>query len=466
MSEPLTASDILADAAFPELKEHVVRTTGLAYIADRDADLAQRLHRRLAARGCRTCGEYLRHLRAPGSDAEQEALVQELTIGETYFFRFQEQFDALRERVIPQLLERNRESRRLRIWSAGCATGPEPYTLSILLREEFGAALRGWDVEILGTDLNTAFLRQADAGSYGEWALRSLPATRRASYFARAGNEWTVRAPYREWVRFQPHNLVEHPFPPPAASGLVDLILCRNVMIYFDQATIQQVIRRFAAALTEGGWLVIGHAEMTADVESILRPVQAGQVVFYQKAPVSEVSGQPPVPPPIFALPRGAAPKPAAPSPAHIRTRKAVPARPASSVSKQPADLSQLRALADRGDWRAAADCGRRLVEAEPLNADAQFYLALVLESAGESEAAEQSLRRAVYLQRSHALAHYHLGRLLTGRKGAGAGRKALENALHAVSHLPDDAPLAGGELTAGELRRAVDAQMRAEASR
>src|SRR5438270_533851 len=151
----MTAAPLSMDPDYLRLKGHVIAATGLAYYADKDADLGARLARRLQARGRPDCGSYL-DLLTGGSEGEAEldALIADLTIGETFFFRHREVFDALRDIVLPDLIERNRASRQLRIWSAGCSTGAEPYSVSILLRRDLAARLEGWDVTLVGTDIN------------------------------------------------------------------------------------------------------------------------------------------------------------------------------------------------------------------------------------------------------------------------------------------------------------------------
>ncbi|HXE71486.1 MAG TPA: protein-glutamate O-methyltransferase CheR, partial [Candidatus Nitrosotenuis sp.] len=236
------AARLLADPAFSALKAFILEATGLVYYADRDEDLALRLQRRMMQLSLPDCGSYFSHLRAPGSE-EMDRLVTELTIGETYFFRHPEQFQALRQRALPDILERARSTRRLRIWCAACATGPEPYSLSILLRREMGLALAGWKISILGTDINKEFLAQARRARFPDWSLRGLDEDLRQACFRREGAEWVLDPAYCEGVFFQYHNLVRHPFPS-VVEGLCafDLIFCRNVMIYFDRQICSRLV--------------------------------------------------------------------------------------------------------------------------------------------------------------------------------------------------------------------------------
>ena len=176
-----TVQDILADSAFGRLKALVIETTGMAFYRDKSADLAQILLARMTELGILGCETYLERLTRDGG--EMDALVAELTIGETYFFRHKEQFDALRDIILPDIIERNRSSRRLRIWSAGCATGPEPYSIAIMLEREFGSRIADWHVTVLGTDINQKFLTRARDGRYDQWAFRAMSDDMRATCF-------------------------------------------------------------------------------------------------------------------------------------------------------------------------------------------------------------------------------------------------------------------------------------------
>jgi len=266
----MNVSAILHDPAYQTLKDHVLDHTGLRYYEGKDEDFATRLARRFTALGVSTCAAYLgrleKDLRA-GSDkpSELNALIGELTIGETYFFRQREHFDLLRTTIVPDLLERNRESRQLRIWSAGCAIGAEPYSVAMVLWPEFAAQLAGWDVLLLGTDINVDFLAQAREGEFSRWHLRDLPPEERDCCFVQAGSRWRLATHIRQRVTFRHHNLTDE-FSHPAGDGLpFDLILCRNVIIYFASDRIRALAQQFYNLLKPGGWLLQGHAEYSSE---------------------------------------------------------------------------------------------------------------------------------------------------------------------------------------------------------
>jgi len=476
VSPSAAVAAIMADPAFSRLKAHVVESTGLAYFVPRDADLAARLLRRMLATECADCGRYLSLLLHP-EGAEREALVRELTIGETHFFRYQEQFEALRDHVFPAILHRNRHERRLRIWSAGCATGPEPYSLAILLEREFGAALANWHVSILATDLNQEFLQRAQAGVFAEWALRGLSEELRRDCFRHTDAGWRIEDAYRRWTTFQYHNLVTDPAPKSPMDGAAfDLVLCRNVMIYFNEETIRTVLSSLHGALQPDGWLLVGHAEGNQEwFRSFHARALPGTAVYQRKATGHQsgaaLSGTParrtPVDAPVEA---SRSPDPFGPMLAwrpHPLDGAPVtdPAPDPPAPQPVPDGVGEVRGHANRGAWQDAEESSRRLLADEPLNAKAHFYRGLTLLHQGDAVAAEAALRRAIFLESDLALAYYHLGLLLVGRGDTNGASRAFRNTLRALAGTPDDALLDGNDLTAARLREAVESQVRSLAA-
>jgi chemotaxis protein methyltransferase CheR len=425
---------VLADPRFPDLKRYVLARTGLAYYADKNEDLAARLARRMSALHVSDALSYLQTLQGGmAGDHEMERLVGELTVGETYFFRQVEHFDLLRGAIIPALLQQNAGSRRVRIWSAGCATGEEPYSIAILLEREFGARLTGWNVSILGSDINSEFLTRAKEARYTEWAFRATPHEIREQCFHRQGKAWILRPEYRRRVTFQRLNLASQQAML-AFSGMFDLILCRNVMIYFAADLIQGTVERFWEALLPDGWLIVGHAEFHPTVFSKFARVSVGHASAYRKsAPDLE-----PEPEPERWWP-----------PAPILRNKPLPAAAAPVALATPpsaATLRQVRDLADRGSWQAAAALGRQLTESDPLSAPAHFTLGLISESIGAPAGAERALRRAIYLDRGFALAHYHLATCLQSAGKPEQARKSFENVVQLLADRPADERIEHGD--------------------
>lgn len=441
-----TQSRILTDPLFGQLKEKVIRYSGLAYYQDKDDALADAVGHRLEACGVDDCSEYFHYL-GSGSPEELDQLVGLLTIGETFFFRHRQLFQAVRDVVIPDLLVRRQETRRLRVWSAACSNGPEVYSLSILLRRDLGYRLGGWDWTIRGTDIDYESLGTARLGVYDEWAFRSNPPEFREQCFVLEGSRWSVRPEYRRGVSFEYHNLVE---PTGEHPPVYDLILCRNVMIYFTEAIVEQVIGRLHDSLAPGGWLLVGHSETQSRAFRSFRTVNTPGAVLHQK-----VSDAP------FDLALGEDTSVAAVRSCSPPNAKSAAPPAESSVLPEPVEL--LRSLMDRGDWEGAGKLCAKELDGSRLDASLHYLHAVIVEQFGNTRQAQESLKQAIYLDRRFVLAHYQLGALHQKTGDVEGAKRCFRNAQRILCELDDAAGLKGAEdVTVGELRGLVAARVAA----
>jgi chemotaxis protein methyltransferase CheR len=448
------AEDLPSDPGWTRLKEYLIARTGLDYYADKDVDLARRIHGRLAEIGASDCAAFLRFLREDSrGPVEMDALIGRIAIGETYFFRHREHFDAIRDVVLPDIEGRNGSGRHLRVWCAGCADGAEPYSLAILLRHELAG---DWQTAVLATDIGRQYLASKSEGKFEAWSLRATPESIREACFERQGRQWILRPEYREGISFERHNLASDSFPPAAHGGAFDLIVCRNVMIYFAPELMRRVILQFHDCLAPGGWLLVGPSEPNMTDFAAFRTVNAPGVTLYQKPVAALVQ---PVAAAVSFIPAIA---PLADAPARLPLESSTSSTPASTPASTRAStpsLDELRALANEGDWDNALRCGRRLAQSEKFNPLVHFHFGLALEQAGQPAAAELSLRKAIYLDRGWAPAHFHLGVLLRTRGDLLRAERSFNNALAALAAEPPtrvilvdrDGPGAGG-VTAAEL--------------
>ncbi|AWN54057.1 protein-glutamate O-methyltransferase CheR [Methylobacterium sp. 17Sr1-1] len=465
----------LGDPAFAALKARLVARTGHHYYADKDDLLWERVGRRMRARGVPDPAGYL--LLLEESEAEWAALEAEITIGETFFFRYAEQFAALRGTILPERIAARGEERRLRIWSAGCSTGPETHSVGIVLHELLGDRLPDWRIGLTGTDINRDVLAVARRAVYGAWALRTLGAEERARYFRPGPREGTfaLRPEFRGLARFEPQNLMSL-LDGTASLALTDydLILCRNVLIYFHPDVVQALVRALAQRLRPGGWLLLGHAEPNPAFAEFLEPVSLPGTAAYRRPDDGEMpdfaSAQglvrglvpglaEPVPDWVPLLPP-ALPTPETPLASETVACKTPPPRP---VTTKPAPiasdspLATVRALADAGDLEASWRACRAALGQDPTDPRLRYYEGLLARARARPDEAERAFRGALYLDKEFVMAHYHLGLTLIAAGRAEAGRRAVANALRLAARLPAGAELPEGDgLTAADLSGAA----------
>ncbi len=463
----LVCSAVVNDSEFPRLKAYLIEATGLSYYADKNADLASRIAERWPVVQVANCLQYLKRLQDPRTGpAELDQLVEILTIGETYFFRHTELFDALRDVVLPEVIRNNSHQRRLRIWSAGCSTGAEAYSISIMLQREFASQLTDWDVEILGTDINRRFLAEAHAGRYGEWAFRSTPESIRRECFLPSDGKWSIAPAYRRGVSFRFHNLVQHPFPS-LPHGLVafDVILCRNVTIYFDQAIVMRLVKQFYETIAPTGWLLVGHSEPNVELYNVFETINTGGAVLYRKGQL-EAFPQVNVEPIAWSPPEIASSivLPAAPA-FQEKPRTTIPKESPPEDSKD--ELSRVCEFADQGQLVQALQLCETLFPKRRLDPVTHFHHGLILEQLDRVEEAELALRRALYLDRNHLATHYHLALLLQRHGRLAEAKREFQNTLALLTDQPghQSIPETDG-LSAADLVTLVHLQLGDDATR
>jgi chemotaxis protein methyltransferase CheR len=208
-------------------------------------------------------------LKAPDAEALTVEVVEAMTTNESLFFRDKSPFEQFRDTILPALIKARAASRRIRIWCAAAATGQEPYTIAIILRE-MNKELRGWRVEILATDLSTGVLEKAKSGVYSQFEVqRGLPVTMLIKYFSQTGEMWQIAPELRAMVQFKSANLL-HDF---SSLGAFDVVFCRNVLLYFDQETKVGVLGRLVASVEPDGYLALGAAETVVGLTAAFKPM-------------------------------------------------------------------------------------------------------------------------------------------------------------------------------------------------
>ncbi len=282
MTPPPRDAVCLSEEEFRLLRELVHEHCGLTFGEEMRCLLERRLLPRLEALGLASFRDYHHLLRHdPGRQAELEEAVDLLTTNETYFYRTPFQLEAFSKEILPACAAARAKERRLRIVSAGCSTGEEAYTLAVLVRD--ARLFEEWDVEVIGADISRRCLASAEAGAYGEHAFRNPESEPMRRWFRLRGGKWVVDDAIKRMVRFTRENLLD----PRALASVsqVDVLFCRNVMIYFDLPVRRRVLRRFHEALREGGWLLLGHSESLLNVTVDFEIVHLRSELVYRKPP-------------------------------------------------------------------------------------------------------------------------------------------------------------------------------------
>ena len=488
-TQPLGYGDYLR---FSKLAEE---RFGLRFSQKRRAELERGVKQAFAASTCADLDEYYHLLQDPESSViHTERLINALTISETHFFRDAGQFEALRQHVLPQIIERRRPLRTMRIWSAGCASGEEPYSIAILLREIL-PDIDEWAVTILATDLNTEALARARKATYGNWAFREEQAKQLQSrYFRKQDGRYRPIPEVQRMVTFNQLNLAEPAYPDYATNTtFMDLILCRNVTIYFAEETTRQIVARFYDALIHGGWLVVGHSEHS------LVTYQRYQVHNFPGAILYQRTGHP------TELPKNWLPQPKE-APRIIKAPAPIPVdiqpdlRPPSIVMSPPEEeekvdpLEQARELlefghseeardvllelakskpshasayellgqayANLGCWEDAERWCREAIQVNKLALNAYYTLALVLQHQGQVAQAIDAMKKVVYIDRHYVPAHFGLADLYHADDQLSRALKSLDNASRLLERRAEEAPVVGAEgITVGRLREAIARQ-------
>jgi chemotaxis protein methyltransferase CheR len=332
---------------------------------------------------------------AGGDGAELERLINSATVGLTWFFRDPDQLAA-----VGQLMREHRPGRPLEVWVAGCATGEDAWSLAMI------AAANRRDVNVLGTDINSEFLEIARHAEYGGWSRRNLPAECAQYLLPTAPDRFVVAPSLRRRVRFCRHNLMERAPAPSGALGF-DLVVCRNVLIYFFPPQAAATVERLARSLAPDGYLVLGPNEMASATSGLLRllPV-AGRWLFTRQS-AAATAAWPSSPPPPLRLPPAAAPSSRAPSPVPPGTL-VPPPPPAEAI-----DLAELQRRAHQrhadGQLADALQLYGQLLAYDPLAAEARAFLGIVHYKTGDIAAAAVALRAALFLDPEMWIAAFYL---------------------------------------------------------
>jgi len=271
---------ILSDELFDKFVKLIYMKTGIFFDRNKKYYIQKRVEKRAEALEIETLSEYYHMLKFSNNSSEFEKLINELTINETYFFRDFPQLRNFAEDVLPVVVKEKRNSKKIKVWSAACSTGEEPYTLSIILQEMLDKP-EEWELQILASDINTEVLQFARIGLYESRAVKDVPPEYLEKYFTKRNDKYLVNLNVRRPVVFKRINLVcENEM---SSVNGCDFIFCRNCLIYFDDESRRKVVSSLYEALNPGGFIFLGYSESVGRISSAFKVQRIGDTIVYSK---------------------------------------------------------------------------------------------------------------------------------------------------------------------------------------
>nr|WP_290222297.1 CheR family methyltransferase [Trichocoleus desertorum] len=422
---------------------------------------------------------------SPQSDREWQELVILLTTGESYLFRDQGQNNLLRNKILPEIISYQRNLKiqqgkpkaSLKVWSAGCSTGEEAYSLAILINELLPRQ-DDWNITILGTDINSEVIQKAQQGIYSSWSFRVVNAELQKQHFSQTKLGWEIDTKIRQMVKFSAGNLIQDKFPNSLSNICdLDLILCRNVFIYFDAAAIATVLTKFHDSLRPGGYLMTGHAELCNQELSQFNAQILPESIIYQR-PISAPSPQAKQPEQPRSLPSPEpTPQRSPVSPIPEKTQAALyqaALKQAEKLVKEGAYVLALQATnqaikhdpssfeayylaaqayANLGQYQKAQDCCQQAINLKASSVKPYYLLAKIAEEQGDIELAKSILRKIIYLDPKAIAAYLDLGSIYNQEGDFVRARKMRNTALDLLRQVSPHATIEYQEqLVASEL--------------
>jgi chemotaxis protein methyltransferase CheR len=468
----------LDSSLLSDFSRFVEMSMGLHFPTERHRDLERDICGAAREFGYQDAESFIKWLlSSPLSHDQIEMLASHLTVGETYFFRDMGSFDALSEQVLPELIRsRKRTDQRLRIWSVGCSTGEEAYSIAILLDKTI-PDLKDWSITILATDINPDFLNKAAEGVYTDWSFRDAPQWVKERYFTKTKYGFEVLRRIRKMVTFAYHNLAADHYPTLANNtSAMDVIFCRNVLMYFSRERALEVVLRLNRCLMDDGWLVINPIESSLAKPPFFEGVRFPGATLYkktssrvQKAAIRDreicVTGERGKGSTEKGIDEKRRPQKGEPGKrrkdgqAWIRSVAVSPEpRPAHPPAQEDIPLSALaRAAADRGELSKALELCEKAIDADKLNPSLYYLQATILQEIGRASEAATSLKRAIYIDQDFVLAHFALGHLMHQREKYREAEKCFENACSLLESYGDgEMPPESEGISAGRLMEVI----------
>ena len=483
-----------------QFSHYIAEHIGLHFPRERWKDLERNTGNAAKELGFKNSEAFIEYaLTSSLSSRQADILASNLTVGETYFYREKKAFDALENYILPELLaSRGSNGRNIRLWSAGCCSGEEPYSLAIALNEMI-PDLKKWNVSILATDINPRFLKKAVQAVYGEWSFREAPGWLKEKYFTKTKDKsYEIKPHIKKMVTFAHLNMAEDVYPSLLNNtNAMDIIFCRNMLMYFTPEHNKKAIHKLHNCLVDGGWLIVSSVEASPVFRSLLNTTSYKGLTVYRKnraAPPEPAAVEIPfefdfsaaaeaeAPPLPWEQPQAAAPaeekETATPEAAPYEEALALyqqglysevtdnlPLAPGGQADPRTAPL-MARACANQGKLADALEWCTKAISEDKLSHILYYLQATILEEKGDFEAASACLKKALYLDQDFILAHIALGNLMLKKQKTAQADKHLKNAISLLKAYPEEGVVPESEgMTAGRLMDIINSTRYVEKS-
>ncbi len=468
----------IPDDLLLKLRESLNSIIGMNFPRERFCDLERGIRSAAKDFGFKDAESCIRWLiNSPLTRKQIEILASNFTVGETYFFREKRSFEVLEEQILHDLIRlRSNKEKNIRIWSAGCSTGEEPYSIAILLNKMI-PDLVDWNITILATDINPCFLQKATEGVYNEWSFRETHGWIR-KYFRKTKSGFEISPDIKKMVTFSYHNLAEDTYPSLLNNtNAMDIIFCRNVLMYFSTELTKKVIQNLYHSLVERGLLIVSPVERSHVLFSMFETIDFQDVSIYKKDSIRSHSIDELIPGEIPACPLPELIMVTHIQPTDFVHEELQPYEEAlmlyekgryAEVVEKIGSLASLdhdtkaktllaRAYANQGILTEALEWCEKAIATDNLNPGCHYLRATILQEQGQVEEAMKSLKRALYLDQDFVLAHFGLGNLNKLKGKFMESEKSFENALMLVKRFRKDEILPDSEgVTAGRLSEII----------
>ncbi len=480
-------------------RDFIQTRTGLYFPESKFSAIKKMVQNVLQGTSFSGMGEYILYLKTREGDFHLKKVISLLTTNETYFFRGKAHFESLENYLLPKIIEREAGlSRSISIWSAGCSTGEEPYSISILLKKLI-PKIESWHIEIFGTDIDEMALKSAIKGMYRQWSFRGLDDKRIERAFTKTEDRYFINDEYKSFVTFKRHNLISDPPPSPTNhQKQFDIIFCRNVTIYFEKETTMTLARTFFDVLKEGGYLIVGDAEHSAENYASFKSRTFPGAIIYQKNELAPFSAKPKKKRLNINILEGLGIKKEACLKSKKEQNLTAPKSEAVNIAQVSVsseekvifneamqayfdknydlvidrflrimDINSRNASAcwmishvfsNREDFEEAIAWSERAIKIDPLFKEPYYTLSTIYMAKGRTEEALKNINKALYIDPDFILAHFFSGNIYLSMKRASEAEQCFENARTLVTSKATDEIIFETEfLVVGMFKRIVE---------